>query len=249
MRAYAIGDIHGQFKKLEIAHELVEQDRAQCGDNAAPLVHVGDLTDRGPDSKSVIDHLMRGIQRGENWIVLKGNHDRMFSVFLNDPYDRDPMLRSDLTWVNPRLGGQTTLASYGVVNAEERPAVQVHAEAMQKVPTSHQIWLAALPNHFVYGELLFVHAGIRPGVALGAQTEDDLCWIRKGWLEDPRDHGCLVVHGHTALDEVTYYGNRLNLDSSAGYGGPVSAVVIEGREVSLLTPEGRRPLSVQPIPE
>ncbi|MER5170717.1 metallophosphoesterase [Thioclava sp. GXIMD2076] len=242
MRAYAIGDIHGHLDKLKIAHDLIEQDRAACGDTSAPVIHVGDVADRGPDSAGVIDYLIASMRAGKNWVVLKGNHDRMFSIFMNDPFDADPMLRKDLTWLNPRLGGDTTLASYGVLNADERPADIVHAEALQKVPESHILWLGSRPNHFIYGDLLFVHAGIRPGVSIGNQTEDDLCWIRKGWLEDTTDHGCLVVHGHTALDQVTHYGNRLNLDSSAGYGGPVSAVVIEGRDAWLLTENGRQPL-------
>ncbi|HMO72103.1 MAG TPA: hypothetical protein PKC84_10765, partial [Paracoccaceae bacterium] len=75
-----------------------------------------------------------------------------------------------------------------------------------------------------------------------AQSEDDLLWIRQGFLDDPRDHGPLVVHGHTAIDRATHYGNRLNLDSGAGYGGPLSAVAIEGRAAFLLTPGGRVPL-------
>jgi serine/threonine protein phosphatase 1 len=90
--------------------------------------------------------------------------------------------------------------------------------------------------------VVFAHAGIRPGVALDAQTEDDLVWIRHDFLDDPRDHGALVVHGHTAVDAATHYGNRLNIDSSAAYGGPVTAVVIEGRAVWVLGPDGRSPL-------
>ena len=74
------------------------------------------------------------------------------------------------------------------------------------------------------------------------QQETDLVWIRAGWLDDPRDHGFLVVHGHTALDEATHYGNRVNIDSSAAYGGPLTAVVIEGRDVFHLTGAGRVPL-------
>ena len=74
------------------------------------------------------------------------------------------------------------------------------------------------------------------------QKETDLVWIRAGFLDDPRDHGFLVVHGHTALDTATHYGNRVNIDSSAAYGGPLTAVVIEGQDVWVLTDQGRRPL-------
>lgn len=87
-----------------------------------------------------------------------------------------------------------------------------------------------------------MHAGIRPpGVALEDQTEDDLTWIRGGeFHKDMSDHGPLIVHGHTPVDEVTHYGNRLNLDTGAAYGKALSAVVIEGREAWLLTHEGGR---------
>jgi serine/threonine protein phosphatase 1 len=90
--------------------------------------------------------------------------------------------------------------------------------------------------------VVFVHAGIRPGVALADQTEDDLLWIRSDFLDDTRDHGVLVVHGHTVVDTPTHYGNRLNLDSGAAYGGPLTVAVIEGSDVFHLTPAGRVPL-------
>lgn len=108
-----------------------------------------------------------------------------------------------------------------------------------KVPASHLAYLAALPTHHLRGACLFVHAGVRPGIDLHDQTEDDLLWIRTDFLDDTRDHGALVVHGHTPVDRVTHYGNRLNLDTGAGYGKAMSAVVIEGADVFRLTPKGR----------
>lgn len=77
---------------------------------------------------------------------------------------------------------------------------------------------------------------------LDQQTETDLVWIRDAFLIEATSFGPLVVHGHTAIDHATHYGNRVNIDSSAAYGGPLSTVVIEGREVALLTPQGRRKL-------
>ncbi|MCL7464215.1 metallophosphoesterase family protein [Phaeovulum sp. NW3] len=245
MRSYAIGDIHGQLDLLRQAHALIAADRVACGDADAPVIHVGDLVDRGPDSAGVVRHLIAGQAQGENWIVLKGNHDRMFLGFLADPWARDPGLRAEFSWLHPRLGGPQTLESYGLREPANRPVEQIHAEALAAVPRDHVDWLARLPVHFQRGPALFVHAGIRPGIALQYQAEDDLLWIRGDFLNDPRDHGFLVVHGHTAIDRATHYGNRLNLDSSAGYGGPVSAVVIEGRDAWLLTAMGRDPLPAQ----
>lgn len=89
---------------------------------------------------------------------------------------------------------------------------------------------------------MFVHAGVRPGVPLDAQVEDDLVWIRSPFLEDTRNHGALIVHGHTALDAATHHGNRVNLDTGAGYGRPITAAIFEGRDAFILTDEGRVPL-------
>ncbi len=242
MRSYAIGDIHGHIDLLLRAHDLIAEDRRHTGDMDAPVIHLGDYVDRGPDCRAVVDHLLQGTQAGQNWVTLKGNHDRMFTRFLNDPMEREEGLRPDLAWLHPRLGGAATLASYGVRNAADRPLAPVHAEAVEAVPQSHRDFLQSRPTWLQRGEVVYVHAGIRPGIPMPRQVETDLVWIRAGFLDDPRDHGFLVVHGHTALDVPTHYGNRLNIDSSAAYGGPLTAVVIEGRDVWLLTDQGRRPL-------
>lgn len=237
MPLYAIGDIHGHLGLLTRAHDRIAADMAQHGPGT--VVHLGDLVDRGPDSRGVIDHLLQGQAAGRDWVVLKGNHDRLFTRFMADPWDHDPGLRREYSWLHPKLGGGPTLASYGVVNASDRPVAQVHAEALQKVPPDHVAYLNARPAWHRQGEVLFVHAGIRPGVSIEHQTEDDLIWIRAPFLEDRRDHGPLVIHGHTAIAAPEHRGNRVNIDSSAAYGGPLTAIAIEGRDVFLLTDGGR----------
>lgn len=242
MRSYAIGDIHGHLDLLLHAHDLIAEDRRHTGDTEAPVIHLGDYVDRGPDCRGVVDHLANGTARGENWVTLKGNHDRMFARFLRDPFEPEEGLRAELSWLHPRIGGAATLASYGIRNAADRPLAPVHAEAVAAVPEAHRHYLESRPIWHQRGEAVFVHAGIRPGIPMQAQTETDLVWIRGGFLDDTREHGFLVVHGHTALDRATHYGNRLNIDSSAAYGGPLTAVVIEGRDAWLLTDWGREPL-------
>ncbi len=237
MRTYAIGDIHGHIELLREVHAWIAADQAKHG--AAPIVHVGDLVDRGPDCRGVVDYLRAGIEAGRDWVVLKGNHDRMFTNYLRDINYHDPCLRTDLSYLHPRIGGAATLESYGVKNAADRPLAPVHAEAVAAVPEAHLQFLESLPIYHQRGEVIYVHAGIRPGIAIEQQVEDDLVWIRKGFLEDTRDFGALIVHGHTALDAPMHYGNRVNIDSSAAYGGPLTAVVLEGREVFNLTAAGR----------
>jgi serine/threonine protein phosphatase 1 len=241
MKTYAIGDIHGHLQLLTDIHALIAQDMAATG--AAPIVHIGDLVDRGPDSAGVVEYLRAGVKGGADWVVLKGNHDRMFSGYLSSIDHHDAGLRRDLSWLHPRLGGAETLHSYGVKNPADRPLAPVWNDANAAVPAAHRDFLQHLPTSYLRGEVLFVHAGIRPGIPLAQQTEDDLIWIRHDFLDDPRDHGPLVVHGHTAIDTPTHYGNRVNIDSSAAYGGPLSAIVIEGRDVWQITPQGRQRLA------
>lgn len=239
---YAIGDIHGHTEKLARAHDLIEADRAAHGDPAAPVVHLGDYCDRGPDSAGVIQFLIDGIADGRPWIALKGNHDRLLYGFLNDAFWEDPHLAGRLDWFDPRLGGRTTLASYGVHDAADRDRAEVHRAAVSAVPPVHRAFLEGLPLFHETEELIFVHAGIRPGVAMGDQIEQELIWIREGFLDDDRDHGRLVVHGHTALDHPAHEGNRVNLDGGTGYGRPLVPVVFEGRDCWVLTETGRAPL-------
>lgn len=237
MRTYAIGDIHGHLNLLHHVHELIAIDMA--GHGPGMIVHVGDLVDRGPDSAGVVEYLRAGIARGEDWIVLKGNHDRMFSLFLTDPHAQDEGLRPDLTWLNPKLGGSTTLGSYGVAHAGDRPIAEVHAEAVAAVPAAHRAFLASCPTWLRREGAIFVHAGIRPNIAMDAQRETDLVWIRTGFLDHTAPHEALIVHGHTAIATPTHYGNRVNIDSSAAYGGPLSAIVVEKGQVYHLTSKGR----------
>ncbi len=243
MHTYAIGDIHGHLDLLQHKHGLIAKDMAQHG--PAPTVHIGDLVDRGPDSRGVIQYLRQGIAAGRDWVVIKGNHDRMFAHFLNDPNWHDPGLRPDMAYLHPKIGGAFTLASYGVRRAADRRLAPVHAEAIAAVPAADRAFLPALPTSYQRDQAIFVHAGILPGFPLARQDETDLVWIRGEFLTDTRDHGALIVHGHTAIDHATHYGNRLNLDSGAAYGGPLSAVVIEGRDAWLLTEAGREPLLPQ----
>jgi serine/threonine protein phosphatase 1 len=241
MRHYVIGDIHGQIDMLKSAHARIAQDRKRTGDEEAPIIHLGDLVDRGPDSAGVIDLLLTGAKNGKPWITLKGNHDRMFSRFARQGIHHDARISSGLSWLDPRLGGIETLASYGIT-AREVFAEDAHAKASQTIPEAHLDFIDGLPLIHEAGPLLFVHAGIKPNVPLKAQDEDDLIWIRKGFLDHLNPHPWLVIHGHTALDAPEHFTNRVDLDSGAGYGRPLTAAVIEGRDILILEDDARRAL-------
>lgn len=249
MRTYAIGDIHGQINMLREAHMRIAKDRARVGDADAPVVHLGDLVDRGPDSNGVVQYLMDGIAAGENWIVLQGNHDRMFLWFLEETTRVDPHLFVGLHWLEARIGGVETLESYGVNMTGRRRLGEVHAEARASVPLDQVDFLQARPTSFTRGDVHFVHAGVHPDLALDEQTEDDLVWIRDGFLDSTQDHGKLIAHGHTALQHATRYPNRVNLDSSAAYNNHLTAAVFEGREVWKLNDLEREEIPFMEVPK
>ncbi|PIE14103.1 MAG: serine/threonine protein phosphatase [Rhodobacterales bacterium] len=236
---YAIGDIHGHPDELDAALARIERD----GGPGAHIVFLGDYTDRGPDSRAVIDRLITGQAEGRNWTCLRGNHDRMMALFCGPYPQQDNQLLLGYHWLHPRIGGVETLASYGVAVPDGIRTYQLHEQVRAAVPQAHLDFLAGLQNFHEAGDLLFVHAGIRPGVALQDQKEDDLIWIRGAFLDDPRPHPWLVVHGHTHVPTPEHHGNRVNLDSGAGYGHPLTAAVFEKGEVSILTDNGRERLT------
>lgn len=243
MTIYAIGDIHGQLGQLRAAHDRIAADREREGTWNAQVVHVGDLVDRGPDSKGVIDFLLEGLAAGEDWVALLGNHDRMFRNFVLKGELADPLLSGGATYLSEVVGGLATLASYGVTRRRAERQASFRNRARAAVPEAHRDFLATLPLYHRYGSCLFVHAGVRPGIALSEQSEDDLVWIRDAFLWHTGQHPWLVIHGHTPVDHPEHYGNRVNIDTGAGYGDALTAIAVEGRDVFVLTDAGRETLT------
>ncbi len=239
MRIYAIGDIHGQLGMLRQAHKRIAADRQRTGDTAATVVHIGDLVDRGPDSKGVIQYLIDGIGNGEPWIVLKGNHDQIFAEVLSkNESGRSPFL----SWNSSSMGGDATMASYGVETGTFALARKLQRALRKAVPPEHRDFLDGLKLYHKTSDLLFVHAGIRPGLAMSEQIEEDLLWIRRDFLNDMRDHGRLIVHGHTPVSAPVHCGNRVNIDTGAGYDRALTAAVFENRKAWILDDKRRIPL-------
>ncbi|MBP0482395.1 metallophosphoesterase family protein [Sagittula salina] len=235
-RIYAIGDIHGQSAMLDTALARIEND----GGTEARIVFLGDYVDRGPDSKGVIDTLTEGLAKGRNWTCVKGNHDRLFEWFVLPPKPRnDPHLLIGYDWTHPNIGGRETMQSYGVDVPERIRSEDLAQTLRERVPDAHLEFLASLKICHRETGLFFAHAGVRPGVALSDQHEDDLVWIREAFLHDETDHGALVVHGHTPVETPDLRVNRLNLDTGAGYGKPLTVAVFEGETIHALRESGR----------
>ena len=241
---YAVGDIHGHLDKLKAAHAVIAEDQAREGVSEALIVHIGDLVDRGPDSKGVIQYLIDGLENRKDWLILRGNHDQMFSDFLEGGDGSHPRLSTGMTWHHQMMGGKATLESYGVKRKLLERDKSFRDRARAKVPAAHRKFLNDLPLWHREGDMIFVHAGIRPGFPMDAQDEDDLMWIRDDFLWHLNDHEALIVHGHTPVDEPTHYGNRVNIDTGAGWGHDLTPVVFDNGTCFALVPNGRALLKV-----
>ena len=231
LRIYAIGDVHGCLAPLERLHAKIADDLARHPVADHRIVLCGDYVDRGPDSAGVVSYLIAAQHTDPHIQCLYGNHEDEVLGFLEDPHRWAPV------WL--QYGGAETLASYGIGQAELE-AVIGDVDALRDrfadaLPADHLSFLRDLPRSLRFGDYLFVHAGIRPGVALDRQDPHDLIWIRGPFLSDVRDHGAVVVHGHTPVDMPEVKPNRINIDSGAVYGGPLTCLVVEGTEIRFLT--------------
>ena len=234
-RAYAIGDVHGRLDLMLDLLATIEADTAARGPAKTWLVFLGDLVDRGPDSKGVIDHLINSPPGFGRSVFLKGNHEEFFeSVLMGD----DGLVQRWLTY-----GGSECAASYGVSSGWALNASQtdIMDRLISEVPKSHVEFLGNMADTFRFGDYLFVHAGVRPGVQLEKQVSGDLRWIREGFLEDPSDHGVVVVHGHTIVEAPEERPNRIGIDTGAYRTGMLTALGLEGTERWYLTAHGHRP--------
>jgi len=232
MRVYAVGDVHG---RSDLLAKLLSQIDIHLAQNpvAHPVeVFLGDYVDRGPDSRGVIDLLIRRRQSRET-ICLKGNHETYILEFLTDPKILD-------VW--RQYGGFETLLSYGL-----KPSIRSTPEERKELarsfasvfPDEHLQFLSALPTSYTCGDFFFSHAGVQPGIPLDRQTETDLLWIRDDFLLCEDDFGKYVVHGHTPVREPDLRANRVNIDTGAFATGRLTCLVIEGEEMQVL-PQGAR---------
>ncbi|MFT3728092.1 MAG: metallophosphoesterase [Terricaulis sp.] len=216
---YAIGDVHGEKAKLD---DLLAQIAGDAGGRAHKIVFLGDLIDRGDDSRGVVATAMRLTGEGRA-IAVKGNHEEL----MLHAYERDDSLGL-YHWANN--GGDETIASYERDNGK-----QDHwREAIDK---THISWLKTLPviHRDEARDILFVHAGIDPR-RYPNDPEEVRLWTRSpifyrsdSWPDRPELRDLLVVHGHTPTrdSEPEQQRRRINVDTGACFGGPLTSVVLE----------------------
>jgi serine/threonine protein phosphatase 1 len=220
VRVYAIGDIHGRLDLLERLLGMIDEDDDARGAARTELIFLGDLVDRGPDSVGVIERLMALSGTGRVRYLM-GNHEEVFLRAVGGD------LRALRFLV--RIGGRETLLSYGVSEQEYRGLDfdELMALLQEKVPSSHVAFLSAFENMIEVGDYLFVHAGLKPGVAIEDQKTSDLCWIRDDFLSHRDSFGKMVVHGHSITEDIDERSNRIGIDTGAFASGRLTAIGLE----------------------
>jgi serine/threonine protein phosphatase 1 len=221
IRIYAISDIHGCADLLQKMFTVIDRDLKTIGSMRAIHVFLGDYIDRGPDSRQTIDLLIDRANKHES-VFLKGNHEAfLFDVLKNPTQLQD--------W--KQYGGLQTLTSYGLrpsLNPDPAEQAELIKQLAQNIPPHQRRFFNHLRLRFVCGDFFFVHAGVKPGVALARQQEADLLWIREEFLASEEHFAKYIVHGHTPVREPDIRFNRINIDTGAYATGNLTLLTIQG---------------------
>lgn len=229
---YAVGDIHGRadllasmMEKLEAAHP------EEAVADARPIViFLGDYVDRGPDSRKVVDLFLDQRPRGFERRFLLGNHEAAMLAFMQNPQKTRDWLAS---------GGMSTLISYGVqppsLGASGEALRQIAEQLFERMGPAHLEFFKSLERYVVQGDYVFVHAGVNPDKRLEAQTDEELLWIRKRFLEGRKTWDHVVVHGHTPFQQPYKDHRRISIDTGAYASGRLTAVKLQGETAEFLS--------------
>jgi serine/threonine protein phosphatase 1 len=226
-----IGDVHGQTEKLAmIMEKLLHTPNAK----QRWIVFMGDLVDRGPDSRGTIDLICELMSHGYKVTSICGNHDYAMAASLNfnvTPYQADWATR----WMD-HYDSESTFESYGVGPKQLRDLA--HA-----VPTQHRQLLTDMPWCVEHPQYLFVHAGLDPFMPMDIQLkilrQKDYSLNRPQWMYDkklvhsdlPNDCKLTVVSGHVCVPEVVMTRQRILCDTTGGIQGDLSCVLLPERKV------------------
>lgn len=220
-RVYAIGDIHGRDDLFAELLDRIDQDEADRPPLPRMLILLGDLMDRGPQSAQVIERAMEMARTDGNIRFIKGNHEEIFVAAARGDARAAGLFR--------RFGGVETLASYGLPPDDSAPMEDgaLAQWMLAHIPRDPIDFLDGFPDTLTVGDYLFVHAGVRPRVALDAQIPADLRWIRGDFLDHRGHFGKMVVHGHSITSDVDIQSNRIGIDTGAFASGKLTAIALE----------------------
>jgi serine/threonine protein phosphatase 1 len=226
---YAIGDIHGRDDLFERLLARIDADIASRAPARARIILLGDLIDRGPESAQVIQRCLDHDWGMAEPSFIAGNHEELMLTALGGDLEALRVWR--------RNGGDEAMASYGIPDAliDGGIGIDILNALVARVPETHIAFLNAMIDHVAIGDYWFVHAGIKPGVALDQQRSAHLRWIRGEFLDHTHPHPAIVVHGHTITTTVDEQPNRIGIDTGAYSSGRLTAIGLQGTERWFLT--------------
>jgi serine/threonine protein phosphatase 1 len=227
LRIYAVSDVHGCANLLQNVFAAIDHHLARAPPARAIHVFLGDYIDRGPASRETIDLLVERSLKHET-IFLKGNHESFLLEVLQDPERLE-------AWKD--YGGFQTLMSYGLIpslkpDREER--MHLVRSLREVMPHHHQQFFSGLRTCLTCGDFFFTHAGVRPGIPLRQQREEDLLWIREDFLQSNENFGKFIVHGHTPVAKPDIRPHRINIDTGAYATGILTLLLVEGDRISAI---------------
>jgi serine/threonine protein phosphatase 1 len=224
IRIYAVSDVHGCADLLEDVFAAIDHHLARAGPIRALHVFLGDYIDRGPASRQTIDLLIDRSRRHES-VFLKGNHEAFLFEVLQDASRLE-------AW--KEYGGFQTLMSYGLapsIKPDRDEQSELVKALLHDMPDHHRRFFSKLRPSFVCGDFFFAHAGVKPGVPLRQQREEDLLWIRDEFLQSEENFGKFIVHGHTPVPKPDIRPNRINIDTGAYATGILTLLTIQGERM------------------
>jgi len=199
-RVFIVGDVHGclgMLKKL--------MDKLPWRPDADRLILLGDYVDRGEDSCGVVEYILEISRRAERMDCLMGNHERILLDFVEG---RDV----STFFLN---GGTSTLNSYRLSR---------HGYENALIPDEHIGFLRSLKPWVELDDYYVVHAGLRPGVELEDQSQEDLLWIRDSFIFSNYPFRKKVIFGHTPFSRPLVMENKIGLDTGAVYGNKLTCL-------------------------
>lgn len=215
-RIFAVGDIHGCRDEAAAMMDFLARERLLNQEDQ--LVFIGDYIDRGPDSKGVIELMLKVKREFPRTIFLKGNHEDMLLSFLG--------LEGTAGMGFIPNGGDATLRSYGI-----DPTLSPD-DVYRKLPPVHVEFFRTLDTYAIVAGYVFVHAGLNPLRDLRDQAYEDIYWIRNEFIYNVHRFDKTVVFGHTPfLDVLFHLPFKIGIDTGLVYENRLSCIELSAGEV------------------
>ena len=168
------------------------------------LVFMGDYIDRGKKSREVVDKII-DMKNVCNCVYLTGSHEYAMLHAKSDEY------YNYLFW---NYGGDATAESYG---------------GFDNIMKVHGNFFNSLKFYYIIGKYLFIHAGVRIGVPLEEQSEEDMVYIRSAFYTKRHHLPYKIIFGHTEFDSPQVQADKICIDTGCGKykNAPLTAIVID----------------------